>query len=180
MSELTSIFISVKTSEKDNSQTDDNIYLGVEGTGGGREFLLDVSNYDDFQKGVHENYNLGGVTSTQIQTLLNQSEIPFIGYRVPYDASQGGINDPASYPIDFQQIDRVYLRKMGDRVKRGDNALIIDEIAVWLYSDEGERRKFFCGRQFRLGSEYGLQVWLFPVRLISLIEERPEEYSTER
>jgi hypothetical protein len=166
---LTGVFISLRTSDKEGSGTNDNIYLGVEGTGGGREFLLDVSSpsdFDDFEKGSEVYYNLGGVSFAQIQTLVGEFEIPSTaGFLVPDETFQGGINDPAQLPINFQRIDRVYLRKMGDRVHREDDALILGSIAVWIYSDEGERRKFYYNREFRLGSEFGLQVWLRPVEI---------------
>ena len=169
MSTLTGVFIRVKTSDKKESQTDDNMYLGVEGTSGGREFLLDVSSpsdFNDFEEGSQNYYNLGGVTSAQLQTLVGDGEIPSnAGFRVPDETFKGGKNDPSRLTINFEQIDRVYLRKMGDRKGRDDNALLLGSIDVWLYSDTGARRKYFSFNEVWIGSEYGLQIWLRPVEI---------------
>lgn len=173
MPKLTGIFVSVKTSDETDSQTDDNMYLGVEGTGGGREFLLDVSapsDFDDFEAGSQVYYNLGGVTFAQLQTLAADGEIPNdAGFLVPDESFKGGRNDPALMTIDFDQIDRVYLRKMGDRKGRDDNAYLLARIEVWLFSEDGTRRKFFCHNKVWMGSQYGLQIWLRPlgIRIIA-------------
>lgn len=165
MPDLSGIFVTIKTSDKTDSETDDHLFLGIEGTGGGREFNLNVRDFDDFQRGALEQYNLGGVTSQQIQTLLNNSEILTQGYRVPYEASKGGKNDPAFLAIDFNKIDRVYLRKIGDRENNDDNAYRLASIDVWLFSDDGGWKKYFLYRQALLGSEYGLKIWIPPLEI---------------
>ena len=59
MSELTGIKVTLTTAATENAGTDDHVYIGVIGTGGGREFPLDDPEYDDFEIEEPITYRLG-------------------------------------------------------------------------------------------------------------------------
>ena len=42
--------VALKTFNSEDAGTDDEIYLGMWGTGGGREFPLSSPNHDDFER----------------------------------------------------------------------------------------------------------------------------------
>ena len=59
MSELTGIEVTLTTAATENAGTDDHVYIGVIGTGGGREFPLDDPEFDDFEIAPPITYKLG-------------------------------------------------------------------------------------------------------------------------
>jgi hypothetical protein len=142
------MIIRLRTGRGKYAGTDDPLYLGVSGTGGGREFPLDVAWFDDFERGSSVKYHLGTVWDESAKA----------GARVPKEAV-GGWNDPLTAHIELARIDRVYLRKQG-RPRASDDAYQLDEIEVALYGERPERRVFHCTTAAWLGVEYGFQVWI--------------------
>ena len=59
MAELTGIRVTLTTAATENAGTDDHLYIGVVGTGGGREFPLDDPDWDDFEIEEPIRYKLG-------------------------------------------------------------------------------------------------------------------------
>jgi len=132
-----------------HSGTDDPLYVGVTGTGGGREFPLDVRWFDDFERRSRIKYVLGEVWDAEATA----------GAKSP-TRSKGDWNDPALFYIEFGKIDRLYLRKHPGRGHTDDDAYEMDEIMVSLYGEPPRKRVFRSGTAIWLGVEYGLQVWI--------------------
>jgi hypothetical protein len=132
-----------------HSGTDDALYVGISGTRGGREFPLDVSWFDDFERRSRVKYALGEVWD----------EDALAGARRPRK-SVGDWNDPTLFYVGFEGIDRVYLRKHTGRRRADDDAYEMDEIEVVLFGDAPLRRVFRCTTAIWLGIQFGSTVWI--------------------
>ena len=64
MSDLTGITVTLTTAADEDGGTDDHVYLGVIGLGGGREFPLDDPDWDDFELEEPIKYKLGETWET--------------------------------------------------------------------------------------------------------------------
>lgn len=149
--EILGITVSLKTGSGVWEGTDDHIYVGIIGKGGGREFPLDVIGYDDFEPGTHVSYLLGTVWGIDA---AKKGELE------PFSSSQGGWNDPNKWEIDMEKIDYVYLRKSGSRRGSADDMYELEEVEVALWGPEPNRRRFRHTGEARLANEYGLQIFL--------------------
>lgn len=149
MSYLRGMIVQLNTGLGKHSGTDDPLYIGVMGTGGGREFPLDVKWFDDFERRSRVKYLLGEVWDEEAAA----------GARQP-QKSRSDWNDPTLFYIEFEKIDRVYLRKHAGRRRTDDDAYEMDEISVTLYGESPKRRAFHSGTVIWLGLEYGMQVWI--------------------
>jgi len=149
LSTLRGIVVYLATGTARHAGTDDALYVGVSGTGGGREFPLDTAFFDDFERRSRVRYALGEVWE----------ETALIGARTPKMA-KADWNDPAYFHVDLSAIDRIYLRKQCGRRRADDDAYQLDEVEVTLYGGAGEKRVFRTGSAIWLGLEYGAQVWL--------------------
>jgi hypothetical protein len=133
------------------SGTDDQIYIGVVGRGGGREFPLAVANFDDFEPGVVA-YHLGAVW-----------ERPYPpNHHHPDNSRPGEKNDPEVYHIELDKVDHVYIRKQG-RGDAADDPYQFSSVEVKLYADQSDttnRRIFSASNDLWLGNAYGHQAWL--------------------
>jgi hypothetical protein len=129
------------------SDTNDHIYVGVFGRGGGREFPLE-SPGPDFGPGDYL-YWVG--TVWEGHRLENARQPRFSDYQ----------NDPGQAEIDLDRIDYVYLRKQGDRSPAGDDAWQFDWARVDLYGTDPAKRAFkTTGKVNFFGNEFGHQIWL--------------------
>ena len=160
MSTLRGMIVRLHTGTGRHSGTDDALYLGVYGTGGGREFPLDVKWFDDFERRSKVRYALGEVWD----------EDALVGTKKPH-MSHDDWNDPKLFYVGFEQIDRVYLRKHEGARRPSDDAYELDEIEVALYGEEPAKRVFRCTTGIWLGKEYGSQVWIPEVDPASLSVE---------
>lgn len=151
MSKLLGITVGLKTGPGQWSGTDDHIYVGIQGKGGGREFPLDVAGFDDFEAGTYVIYLLGQVWVSGVSGKKEKK---------PFESSQGGWNDPGKWDIDFDKIDYVYIRKGGTRAAKDDDLYEMDEIEVAIYGTQPQSRIFKHKGYIRLANEYGLQIWL--------------------
>jgi hypothetical protein len=148
------IFVSLNTFKSEDAETDDEIYLGMWGTGGGREFPLSSKNHDDFERGAQDMYILG--------------VDPGFGFTMlrPERSAPGEPNDPALVPIDMGTIQYVYLRKQAYGTGQADNAWRLDSAIVMLFEQEtvplNQPRLFslFTPKGQWFGNEHGHQVWL--------------------
>lgn len=152
MSKILGITVGLKTGPGVWSGTDDHIYVGIIGKGGGREFPLDVKGYDDFEPGTYASYLLGTVWAVDQQAAKKALH--------PFESSLGDWNDPNKWEIDLQKIDYVYLRKAGSRSGSDDDMYEMEEVEVVLYGVYPNSRHFKHAGTVRLANEYGLQIFL--------------------
>lgn len=151
MSHVRGIVVQLKTENQSGAGTDDHIYVGVVGRGGGREFPLATNGFNDFEKGTNIKYWFGTVWDGGAVT----------GAKKPADSTPGGRNDPAWHRIELDEIDYVYVRKQGSRSSKGDNAWKMDNVEVSLYgSSSPSKRTFGTSNDLWFGNEYGQNSWL--------------------
>lgn len=134
--------------------TDDPIYIGVVGKGGGREFALDVEGFNDFEKGTDVKYWFGTVWDGDA---LGGAKKP---YHSEADADTRRWNKPSHDDIELDQVDYVYLRKAAFFKDRLDDRYLLSEVEVTLYASSPSKRTFKSTGTFALANEFGLQVWL--------------------
>jgi hypothetical protein len=151
---ISGMVVNLKTFNSEDAGTDDEIYLGFWGTGGGREFPLSSRNHDDFERGADDFYILG--VDPGFGFSMHRSE----------RSAPGQDNDPALLPIDLNSIQYVYLRKQAYGQDEDDNAWRLEHAIALLYDDvtlplSGARIfSVFVRRGLWLGNEHGHQVWL--------------------
>jgi hypothetical protein len=178
MPQLTGMFVTLITSDETtpgDPGTDDNMYIGVVGTGGGREFPL-ASPDKDFVKGATQNFALGQPWEPiQVGT---QESFPF-GVPVPstpVDPKKPPNNDPKLVPLDVAQVTHVYLRKTGttrggttyEGDEDGDDAYRLQEATVKLYGPASPSKRVFIFKpnpanelkSVWMGTEFGLVIYL--------------------
>jgi hypothetical protein len=157
MAAFTGMLAQVATFNDENAETDDEVYLGMWGKAGGREFPLSSSPYTkNFQRGVETEYQLG-------VNVIGQSAV-YSDHSAP-----GEQNDPAGIPIDLSSIDYVYLRKQAYGTGGDDDAWHLLRAIVVIYDTQTYPTQ--PGSQYRefsvhppngvwLANEFGHQVWL--------------------
>lgn len=146
------IVVSLQTESRNWAGTNDHLWIGVFGKGGGREFALDVHNFDDFEEGTTVKYWFGEVwEGTQLA-----------GAKKPWHSQVGERwNNPQAWQtINLEKVDYVYLKKGGTRIDDHDDAYLLENITVILYGPEGHKRTFRQTKDIRLSNESGLKVWL--------------------
>jgi hypothetical protein len=155
MSDLTGIAVTLTTAADEDGGTDDHVYLGIVGLGGGREFPLDDPDQDDFELEPPVRYKLGATWET-----VNAS-------RFPRQSKPGQVNDPAFMPIEFELVYAVYLRKQGDNSTADDDAYRLSDAKVVLYGPESPLKRTFTLRRRSegpwLANENGHVVYLAEV-----------------
>lgn len=145
MSRLNGIFVSLTTADQWWAATNNHLYIGVAGTVGGREFALNVEDFDDFEEGMVVTYSIG-------------PDATVFGGEVPATALEA----LAEMTICHPNVTHVYLRKQGDRTHAGDDAWRLSNAFVYLIA-RGSTRVFASTGPATLGNEHGLQVWLAEV-----------------
>jgi len=148
MAELKGILVRLKTKRERDAGTDDAIYVGIMGKGGGSEFPLDVRDFDDWEEGSDVKYWFGDVWEGSALS----------GAKRPWGATRW--NHPGIRYIDLDKVDYVYLRKQSTKGGRGDDAWKMDEVEVTLYGPSPQKRTFWKTGDIWLGNEYGLWVYL--------------------
>ena len=146
--------VNLKTFDSGDAGTDDEIYIGFWGRGGGREIPLSSRNHDDFERGADDFYIVGVDPGFGFPLLRSERSAP------------GEANDPALVPIDLASIDYVYVRKQAYGTGQADNAWRLESVIVLLYDDatvplSGARLfSLFAERGMWFGNEHGHQAWL--------------------
>jgi hypothetical protein len=135
MSDLTGIAVTLTTAADEDAGTDDHVYLGVVGLGGGREFPLDDPDQDDFELEPPVKYKLGAIWET------------FFASRFPRQSKPGQVNDPAFMPLELEQVYAVYLRKQGDNSTEDDDAYRLSDVKVVLYGPAAPLKRTFILRR---------------------------------
>lgn len=146
MSDITGVFVSLRTGGAWWAGTNDHLYLGVVGTVGGREFALGVDGFDDFEEGTTVPYSIGPAAD-------------FFGGKKPANAAAS----LADMTICQPNVTHVYVRKQGDRSHSGDDAWRLDHVFVYLIATGEPTRVFQSTGPATLGNEYGNQLWLAEV-----------------
>lgn len=148
MVSLKGMVVMLETESDTYAGTDEHLYIGVVGTGGGREFPLDVHGFNDFEKGTNVKYWLGDVWDGGA----------LAGAKNPWESKTGDWNDPGKFDIDLDKVTHVYLRKQS--YKANDDAWKMAFVVVTLYGPSPQKRTFKSTKEMWLGNEYGLQLWL--------------------
>lgn len=158
MAQLTGIGVTLSTAnDEEDPGTDDHIYIGVVGTGGGREFPLN-SGQEDFEPGAPEKFALGAIW-----------EGGFIdgNTKFPLESKPGEANDPARIPLEMNQVAFVYLRKQGDNSTEGDDQYNLKDVDVVLYgplppaaSEKRTWRFVNGGTSAKIANEHGHVIYL--------------------
>jgi hypothetical protein len=148
------MLVNLKTFNSEDAGTDDEIYIGYWGRGGGREFPLSSKDHEDFERGADDFYILGVDPGWEFPVIRSDRSVP------------GQANDPALVPIDLNSIEYVYVRKQAYGQQRDDDAWRLEHVIVLLYDDTafpltGSRifSLFARGGQW-FGNEHGHQAWL--------------------
>ncbi len=143
MSEVTGIFVSLKTADSPPwAGTDNHVYLGVVGTVGGREFSLGVPAFDDYEPGSDVGYSIGSAADV------------FAG-RKPLRGDAAFDDMMICQP----NITHVYLRKQGNLSHDGDDLWRLERAFVYILGPT-VTRVFSTTGPATLGNEWGLQLWL--------------------
>ena len=150
MSHVRGILVRLRTKDQSGAGTDDHVYIGVAGTGGGREFPLDVRRFNDFEAGSDVKYWFGDVWEGGVLS----------GARRPFRSEPNDRNDPAWFRIELDEVNQVYVRKQGDNTTAGDDAWKMDYIEINLYGASSQKRTFSTGNDLWFGNEYGRTAWL--------------------
>lgn len=157
------MLVNLRTFNSDEAGTDDEIYIGFWGKGGGREFPLSSSNHDDFERGADDFYVVG--VDPGFGFPLHRSD----------RSAPGQPNDPALVPIDLDSIEYVYLRKQAYGTGQDDDAWRLESVIVLLYDEDTvpltRSRLFslFARKGMWFGNEHGHQAWLSESRLQGVV-----------
>jgi len=147
MADIEGIVVELTTGSQSWAGTDDQLFLGVVGTGGGREFNLNVSGFNDFEPGTKVNYLIG---KEYALALAGSEKRPVTA---PGTLSAGS-------KMDQPSVTHVYLRKQGLMNQDSDDAWRLQEARVWLLNDSDPTRIWESRGALTLSIEDGLQVWL--------------------
>ncbi|MGH7233410.1 MAG: hypothetical protein ACREJU_18920 [Nitrospiraceae bacterium] len=147
MADVEGIVVELETSNESWAGLGDHLYVGVCGTEGGREFNLNVANFDDYEPGSKINYE--------------------IGKKFAFDAP-GPEKTPITAPnaltggskVEQPAVTHVYLRKHGRDTSSADDAWKLKSARVWLFNSVDPSRVFTAKGPLTLSIEDGLQVWL--------------------
>ncbi len=145
MTHLRGMIVRIQTDGEAWAGTDDMLYIGVYGKGGGREFPLDVKGFNDWEKGTDIKYHLGTVWDG---AALN-------GTKKPIDSEPGQKNDPMWHRVELDEVDYVYIRKQGDNTKSGDDRYRFETVEVTLYGANPITRTFIETSDLYLANETG-------------------------
>jgi hypothetical protein len=156
MAAILGMVVGLNTFNSEDAETDDEIYIGMWGSAGGREFPLSSKDHEDFESGASDLYVLGAD--------------PGFGFIRSDRSKPGEANDPALVPIDLDSIQYVYVRKQAYGQEQDDNGWRLETVWVLLYDADffplPRSRQFFLDAPKGLwfGNEHGHQAWLSETR----------------
>lgn len=151
--------VNLNTFDSEDAETDDEIYIGLWGNAGGREFPLSSEDHEDFERGADDFYVIGVDPGFGFPLIRSDRSAP------------GEANDPALVPIDLDSIQYVYVRKQAYGTQEDDDAWRLDSVIVLLYDEDTipltQSRQFalFARKGMWFGNEHGHQAWLSESRL---------------
>jgi hypothetical protein len=150
--------LNLNTFDSEDAGTDDEIYIGLWGSAGGREFPLSSKDHEDFERGAQDFYVIGVDPGFGFPLIRSDRSAP------------GEANDPALVPIDLDSIQYVYVRKQAYGTQEDDDAWRLDSVIVLLYDEDTlpltRSRLFslFARKGMWFGNEHGHQAWLSEAR----------------
>ena len=152
MPQLTGLGVTLFTAlDNSEAETKDNVYIGAFGTGGGREFPF-ASSLEPGQK----KYAFGSIW-----------EGGFIDGNTSFPARSkpGEDNDPVLVPLDVDQVNFVYIRKIGQPDGEDDDAYRLRELTVALYGPTQPSKRVFKfaitgDKSVWMGNEHGRVIYL--------------------
>jgi hypothetical protein len=147
MPDIEGIVVELETGSQSWAGTNDQLFVGIVGTGGGREFNLNVSNFNDFEANSKVNYQIG----KEFALSLSGPE------KKPTTAPSSLLGGSK---IDQPAVTHVYLRKQGEMNGDADNAWRLQSARVWLMNDSDPTLIWESRGSLTLSIEDGLQVWL--------------------
>ena len=147
MADIEGIVVELETGNQSWAGTDDQLFVGVVGTLGGREFNLNVSGFNDFEPGTKVNYKIGKEFAL---ALSGPEKTPITAPASLLDGSK----------IDQPSVNHVYLRKQGNMRQDVDNAWRLQFARVWLMNSTDPTLIWESRGPLTLSIEDGLQVWL--------------------
>jgi hypothetical protein len=148
------MLVVLQTFDGEDAGTDDEIYIGLWGIGGGREFPLSSGDHEDFERGAQDTYIIGVDPGFGFPLIRSDRSAP------------GGDNDPALIPIALESIQYVYIRKQAYGTGNDDDAWRLSNVIVLLYDVETvplPRSRLFAldaPKGMWFGNEHGHQAWL--------------------
>ncbi len=148
MADIRGIVVELETGNQRWAGTDDQLFVGIVGTLGGREFNLDVARFNDFEPGTKVNYQIG--EESPVLTTEGPEKVPITA---PARLMGGSL-------IDQPSVTHVYLRKQGDMDRDVDNAWQLQSARVWLLNRTDPTLIWESRGPLTLSIEDGLQVWL--------------------
>jgi hypothetical protein len=178
MTQMRAIVVSLNTDPEDDSKTAEQLYVGLWGTSGGREFPLRSREFDE-----DGNFAAGTVRVFLLGWLPVGAKPP---EGRPSDRTDPGeANDPTLLPIELDDVQYVYLRKQATGTgSDDDDAYRLIRITVDLFgtapgatnitstshvtANTPERRFALDTPGLWFGNEHGHQAWLKEV-----LEEQP-------
>ncbi|MDQ3828848.1 MAG: hypothetical protein M3361_05970 [Candidatus Tectomicrobia bacterium] len=128
MTQLRGMAVTLTTAPDSEAGTDDKLFIGVIGAGGGREFPLD-SPAEDFIEGKTEKFVLGSIWEGNV--IDNETKFPL-------ESQPGQNNDPAYMYVDMDLVNIVYLRK-----QESGQVYRLQGLEVRLYGPSAPSRKVF-------------------------------------
>jgi len=151
------IYVEIKVGSVGYAESKDPIYLGIYGKNGGREFALDVDNYQEFN-------SPNKVVKLQIgDYCCNNPGVMQVRHSDP----AGGSNTPLNYPLSLNDIGYVYLRKYqranenhATNQDLNDDLLELAYAKVLICDTGGDIRRFDKEIRMFFGYECGIQHWL--------------------
>ena len=176
MTRMRAMVVSLTTDPADDSKTAEQLYVGLWGTSGGREFPLRSRDFDEsgnFAAGTTRVFLLGWLPSSAAPTEGRQSD----------RTDPGEPNDPALLPIELDDVEYVYLRKQATGEESDDDdayQLSIIEVDLFGTGPSGtstsspsahvtantpEKRFVLDPPGLWFGNEHGHQAWLKEVRI---------------
>ena len=151
--------VNLNTFDSEDAGTDDEIYIGLWGNAGGREFPLSSRDHEDFERDADDFYVIGVDPGFGFPLIRSDRSAP------------GEANDPALVPIDLDSIQYVYVRKQAHGTQDDDDAWRLAQVIVLLYDSATlplpRHRLFFLDarRGMWFGNEHGHQAWLVESRV---------------
>ena len=148
MGAVSGISLIVRTGQTRTAGTDDAVYLGIVGTGQGREFNLDVAGVDDYEPGSAI-YTIGDTLDAGAG-------------RRPKSLHAGALEE---FRIDFDGVTHVYLRKWTSASALRDDAWQLSFASCYIYdvrpADGSPPRfqRFELNGPVWLSTKHGAQVW---------------------
>jgi hypothetical protein len=176
MTRMRAIVVSLTTDPEDDSKTAEQLYVGLWGKRGGREFPLRSREFDE------EGNFAAGTTRVFLLGWLPGSAKPPEG-RQSDRTDPGQANDPALLPFELDGVEYVYLRKQATGTESDDDdAYRLTRIKVDLFgtgpsgtstsspsahvtANTPEKRFELDTPGLWFGNEHGHQAWLKEVRI---------------